>query len=157
MWEVDYKESWALKNWCFWTAMLGKTLESPLECTEIKPVNPKGYQPWTFTGRTEAEAPIFWPLDTKSDLIGKYPDAGKDWRQEEKETIEDRMVRWHPQFDGFEFEQTTGAGEGQGNLACYSPWGGRVGHDWATERRRQSPLWPYYCMLLCLPSLHFML
>ena len=195
-----------------------KTLESPLDCKEIKLVSAKGNQPWIFIGRTdaEAEAPVLWPphakswligkdwcweglgaggegddrgwdgwmasltrwtgvwvnsgswwwtgrpgvlrfmgsrrvghdwvpelnwTDAKSQLIGKYPDTGKDWRQEEKKTIEDRMGRWHPQFDGLEFEQTLRIGEEQGNLACYSPWGCRVGHDWATEQQ-QSPLWP---------------
>ena len=94
LWKLDYKESWALKNWCFWTVVLDKTLESPLECREIKPVNPKGNQSWIFIGRTdaEAEAPIFWPTDAKNWLTGKDPDAGKDWRQEEKGTTEDEMV-----------------------------------------------------------------
>ena len=84
MWELDYKESWALKNWCFWTVVLEKTLESPSDCKEIKPVNPKGNQSWIFTGRTDAEAAILWPPSAKNWLIGKDPDAGKDWRQEEK-------------------------------------------------------------------------
>ena len=97
MWDLDHKESWALKNWCSSTVVLEKTLESPLDCKEIKPVNPKGNQPWIFTGRTdaEAEAPILWPPDAKNWLIGKDPDAGKDWSQEEKGTTEDEMVRWH--------------------------------------------------------------
>ena len=91
MWELDYKESWAVKNWCFWTVVLEKTLESPLDCNEIQPVHPRGDQSWVFIGRTdvEAEAPILWPPDVKSWLIWKDPDAGKDWRQEEKGTIED--------------------------------------------------------------------
>ena len=94
MWELDYKESWRLKNWCFWTMVLEKTLESPLDCKEIKPVHPKGNQSWTFIGRTDAEAetPILWPPDAKNWLIWKDPDAGKDWRQEEKGTTEDEMV-----------------------------------------------------------------
>ena len=94
MWELDYKESWALKNWCFWTVVLEKTLERPLDCKEIQLVNPKAYQSWVFIGRTdaEAEAPILWPPDVKSRLIWKDPDAGKDWRQEEKGTTEDEMV-----------------------------------------------------------------
>ena len=97
MWELDCEESWALKNWCFWTVVLEKTLESPLDCKEIQPVHPKGDQSWVFTGRTdvEAEAPIPWPPDAKSWLIWKDPDAGKDWRQEEKGTTEDEMVGWH--------------------------------------------------------------
>ena len=106
MWELDYKESWALKNWCFWTVVLEKTLESPLGCKKIKPVNPKGNQSWIFIGRTDAEAetPILWPSDVKNWLIGKDPDAGKDWRQEEKEMIEDEMVGWHHGLNGHEFE-----------------------------------------------------
>ena len=106
MWELDYKESWALKNWCFWTVVLEKTLESPLDCKEIHPVHSKGNQSWIFIGRTdaEAEAPILWPPDAKSWLTGKDPDAGKDWRQEEKGTTEDEMVGWHHQLDGHEFE-----------------------------------------------------
>ena len=125
MWELDYKESWALKNWCFWTVVLEKTLESPLDCKEIKAVNPKGNQSWIFIGRTdvEAETPILWPPDAKNWLIKKDPDAGKDWRQEEKGTTEDEMVGWHHWLNGHEFEQVPGAGNGQGNLACCSPWG----------------------------------
>ena len=95
MWELDYKESWAPKNWCFWTVVLEKTLESPLDCKEIQPVHPKGGQSWVFTGRTDAEAEtaILWPPHAKSWLIGKDPDAGRDWRQEEKGTTEDDMAR----------------------------------------------------------------
>ena len=106
MWELDYKESCAPKNWCFWTVVLEKTLESPLDCKEIQPVNPKGNQSWIFIGRTDAEAkaPILWPPDVKNWLIWKDPDAGKDWRREEKRTIEDEMVGWQYQFDGHEFE-----------------------------------------------------
>ena len=106
MWELDYKESWALKNWCFWTVVLEKTLETPLDCKEIQPIHPKGNQSWIFIGRTDAEAetPILWPSDAKNWLIWKDPDAGKDWRQEEKGTTEDEMVRWHHQLDGHEFE-----------------------------------------------------
>ena len=97
MWELDQKDGWVLKNWCFWTVVLKKTLESPLDCKGIKPVNPKGNQPWIFISRTdvEAEAPILGPPDAKSWLIGKDPDAGKDWRHEEKGTTEDGMVGWH--------------------------------------------------------------
>ena len=106
MWELDYKESWVLKNWCFWTVMLGKTLESPLDSEEIKPVHPKGNQCWIFIGRTdvEAETPILWPPDEKSWLIRKDPDAGKDWRREEKGMTEDEMVGWHQRLNGHEFE-----------------------------------------------------
>ena len=97
MWELDHKEGWKLKNWCFWTVVLEKTLENPLDCREIKPVNPKGSQSWIFIGRTnaEAEAPILWPSDPKSPIIGKDPDAGQDWGQEEKWATEDEMVGWH--------------------------------------------------------------
>ena len=107
MWELDYKESWALKNWCFWTVVLKKTRASPLDSKEIKPVHPKGNQSWIFIGRTDAEAEtsILWPLDGKNWLIGKDPDAGKDWRQEEKGTTEDDIVGWeHHQCDGHEFK-----------------------------------------------------
>ena len=125
MWELDHKGSWVQKNWCFWTVVLEKTLESPLDCKEIQPVIPKGNQSWIFTGRTDAEAetPILWPPDVKSWFIGKDPDAGKDWRQEEKGTTEDEMVGWHHGLDGSESEQTPGVGDGQRSLACYSPWG----------------------------------
>ena len=94
MWELDYKKSWAPKNWCFWTVVLEKTLESPLDCKEIKPVHTKGNQSWIFIGRTDAEAPVLWPPDVKSWLIGKDSDAGKDWGQEEKKATEDEMVGW---------------------------------------------------------------
>ena len=133
--ELDYKEIWVLKNWCFWTVVLEKTLESPLDCKEIQPVHPKGAQSWIFIGRTDAEAEtsILWPPDAKNWLIGKDPDAGKDWRQEEKGTTDNEMVGWHHQLDGHEFEQAPGVGNRQGCLACCSPWGRRVRHNWATE------------------------
>ena len=121
MWELDYKESWVLKNWCFQIVVLGKTLESPLDCKEIQPVNPKGNQSWIFIGSTDAEALKLWPVDAKSWLIGKDPDAGKDWRQEEKGTTEDEMVGWHHWPNGHEFEQALWTGE-QGSLVCCSPW-----------------------------------
>ena len=107
MWESDHKEGWTLKNWCFWTVVLEKTLESSLDFKEIRPVNPKGNQSWIFTEWTdaEAEAPIIWPPDAKSQLIRKDPDAGKDWRQEEKETTEDEIVGWLHWLNGHEFEQ----------------------------------------------------
>ena len=110
MLDLDHKEGWALKNWYFQIVVLEKTLESPLDCKEIKPVNPKGNQPWTFTGRTdaEAEAPILWPHDVKNQLIEKDPDAEKDWRQKEKRAAEDEVVREHHQLNGHEFEQTPG-------------------------------------------------
>ena len=123
MWELDYKESWAPKNWCFWTVVLEKTLESPLDYREIKAVNPKGNQSWIFFGRTDAEAEtlILWPPDAKNWLIGEYPGAGKDWRQEKKGTTEDEMVGWHHWLDGRDLEQ--GLGVGNGSLVCCSPWG----------------------------------
>ena len=110
MWELDYTEIWAQKNWCFWTVVLEKTLESPLDCKEIQPVNPKGDQSWVFIGRTdvEAETPILWPPDAKSWLIGNDPDAGKDWGQEEKGTTENEMVGWHHRLNGHGFGWTLG-------------------------------------------------
>ena len=105
MWKLDYKESWVLKNWCFWTVVLEKIFESPLDCKEIQPVHPKGDQSWVFFGRTDAEAetPILWPPHAKSWLTGKDPDAGKDWRQEEKGMTEDEMVGWYYRLNGYEF------------------------------------------------------
>ena len=125
MWELDYKESWVLKNWCFWIVVLEKTLESPLDCKEMKAVNPKRNQPWIFIGRTDAEAEVsvLWPPDMKSQLIGKDSDAGKDWGQEEKEVTEDEMVGWLHWHNELEFEQAPGDDEGQGSLACCTPWG----------------------------------
>ena len=105
MWELGHKESWAPKNWCFWTVVLEKTLESPLDCKEIKLVNPKGNQSWIFIGKTDAESPILWPTNVKNWLTGKDPDAGKDWRQEEKGMTVDKMVGWHQWLNGHEFEQ----------------------------------------------------
>ena len=139
MLELDYKESWVLKNWCFWTVVLEKTLESSLDCKEINPrinqgsVNPKGNQPWIFIGKTDAEAPIPWPPDAKTWLIGKDPDAGKDQGHEEKGPTEAEMVGWHHRLNGHEFELASEVGDGQGSLACYSPWTCRVRCDWATE------------------------
>ena len=125
MWELDHKDSWAPKNWCFWTVVLEKTLESPLGSKDIKPVNSKGNQSWIFTGMidAEAEAPILWPPDVKNWLLGKDPDAGKDWRKKEKGSTEDEMVGWHHQLNGCEFEQALGVGDGQGGLACCRSWG----------------------------------
>ena len=106
MWELEYKESWASKNWYFWTVVLEKTLESPLDCKEIQPVHPKENQSQIFTESTdvEAETPILWPPDAKNWLIGKDPDAARDWRQEEKGTTEDEMIGWHHRLNGHEFE-----------------------------------------------------
>ena len=125
MWELDYKENWAPQNWYFWTVVLEKTLESPLDCKEIQPVRLKGDQSWMFIGRNdvEAETPILWPPDAKSWLIGKDPAAGKDWGQEEKGTTEDEMVGWHHLLSGHRFGWTPGVGDGQGGLVCCSSWG----------------------------------
>ena len=125
MWELDYKESWVTKNWCFWTVVLEKTLESPLDSKDSKPVHTKGNQSWIFIGKTDAEAetPILWPPDAHIWHSEKYPDAGKDWRQEEKGTTEDEIVGWYHWLNGHEFEQTLGDGKGQGSLECYSPRG----------------------------------
>ena len=127
MWELGHKKGWASKNWHFWTMVLENTLESPLDCKEIKPVSPNVNQLWIFIERTvvETEAPILWPSDEKSQLIGKYLNAGKDWGQEEKVATGDEMIGWHHQLNGHEFEQTLGDSRGQRNLVCYSPWGGK--------------------------------
>ena len=129
MWELDHKEDWVPKNWCFQIVVLEKTLESPLNSKKIKPVSPKGNQSWIFIGGTvaKAEAPILWPPNAKSQLIRKEPDAGKDWRQGKGTTGDDRrqMVGWYHWLNGHEFEQTLGDGEGQGSLACCGPWGHR--------------------------------
>ena len=123
--ELDYKESWVPKNRCFWIVVVEKTLESPLISREIQPVHPKGNQSWIFIGGTDAEAetPIPWPPDVKNWLVRKDPDAGKDWRQEEKAMTEDEMVGWYHRLNGHESEWTPGVGDGQGGLACCSPWG----------------------------------
>ena len=124
--ELDPKESWAPNNWCFWTVILEKTLESPLNCKGIKLVNPRGNQFWIFSGRTDAEVetPIIWPPNVKNWLmVFSDPNAGKDWRWEEKGTTEGEMVGWHHQLNGHEFEQALGDGEGQGSLMCCGPWG----------------------------------
>ena len=159
MWELDYKESWALKNWCFWTVVLEKTLKSPLDCKKIQLVHPKGNQSWMFIGRTDADAetPKFWPLDVKNWLLGKYPDPGKDWRKEEKGTTEDEMVRRHHRLDGHESEQAPGVGDGQGSLVCFSPRGHKESHmtewlnwteliDWASSDSA-SDIFPGFLLL----------
>ena len=137
MWELDHKETWAPKNRCFWTVVLEKILESPLDCKEIKPVNPKGNQSWIFIGMTDAKAetPILWPFDENCWLTGKDPDAGKDSRQEEKGMTEDGMVGWHHRLNRHVFEQALGDGDGQGSLVCCSPWGCRVRYDLGTKHR----------------------
>jgi len=124
MWDLGHKEGWVQKKW-FWSVVLEKTLENPLDVKVIKQVNPKGNQPWTFNGKTvaEAETPIIWPTDAKNWLIRKDPDVGKHGRQEEKGMTGDEMVGWHHWLNGHEFEQAQGNGEGQGSLACCIPWG----------------------------------
>ena len=153
--ELDHEESWALKNSCFWTVVLEKTLESSLDCKEIQPVHPEGDQSWVFTGRTdaEAEATIFWPPNAKNWLTGKDPEARKDWREKEKRMTEDKMVGWHHWLDGHEFERTSGVGDGQGGLVCWNPWG-RKELD-RTERLHWISIneWSLICNCLCLEYL----
>ena len=132
--ELDYEESWAQTNWCFWTVVLEKTLESPLDCKEIKSVNPKGNQSWIFIEGLMLKLKLWyfgrlmWKLTP-----WKTPWCWEDCRQEEKGMADDEMVGWHHQLDGHKFERTPGVGDGQGGLACCSLWGCRVGHNWATE------------------------
>ena len=130
IWELYHKEGWVPKNWYLQIVVLEKTLESPLDCNEIKPTHPKASQPWILIGRTdaEAEAPILWPPDAKSHLIAKDTDAGKDWGQEQR-VKKDEMIGWHHWLNGHEFEQTPGDSKGQGSLACWSPWGHK---EWDT-------------------------
>ena len=141
-------ESWIIKkakNWCFWNVVLEKTLESPLDCKEIQPVNPKGNQSWIFIGRTnaEAKASILWPPDMTSQIIRNDPDPGKDWRQEEKGMTEDKMVGWHHQLNGCEFEQAPGNSEGQGSLVCCSPWGCKQS-DKTKQLNNNNKVWSYH-------------
>ena len=149
MWDLDCEESWAPKNWCFWTVVLEKTLESPLDCKEIQPVHCKGDQSWVFIGRTDAKAetPIFWPPHEKSWLTGKDSDAGRDWGQKEKGTTEDEMAGWHHRLDGRESEWTPGVDDGQGGLACCDSWGRKESDT--TERLNWTELnwrsWFMYC------------
>jgi len=127
MWELDCEEGWAPTNWCFWTVVLEKTLESPLDCKEIQPVHSEGDQPWDFFGRTDAKAetPVLWPPHVNSWLTGKDSDDGRDWGQEEKGTTEDEMAGWHHWLDGRESEWSPVVGDGQGGLACGDSWGRR--------------------------------
>ena len=150
MWKLDNKKGWAPRNWCLQTVVLEKTLETPLDSKEIKPVNPKGNQSWILIGRTDAkaEAPIRGPPDAKNWLIGKNSDARKDWRQEEKGMTEDKMVGWHHWLDGHEFDQAPGVGDGQESLACckvqaFPCWlqSQTQLRDWATTRNCQTTFW----------------
>ena len=157
MWELNHKEGWLPKKWCFWSVMLEKTLESPLDCKEMKPVNPKRNQPLIFTGRTDAkaEAPILWPPDVKSWLIRKDPDAGKDWKKEEKGMTEDEMVGWHHWLNGHEFEQALGDCEGQGNLACYNPQSCKESEmtEWLNNNNNMLYEWPCVTKAVLLKGL----
>ena len=146
MWELDHIEGWVPKNWCFWTVVLEKILESSLDCKEINPVNLKGNRSWIFIERTDTEAPTLWPPDAKNWFIGKDRDAGKDWRQEEKGTTEDEMVGWHHWLSGHGFEQAPGDGEGRGRLVFMGLQ--RVGYDWATEQQKTKVF--KYCPLYFL-------
>ena len=157
MWQLNHKEGWALKNWWFWIVVLEKTLESPLASKEIQPVHPKGNQPWILTGRIDAktEAPILWPPDVKSQLIGKDPDAGKDWVKEAKGVTENEMVGWHHRFNGHEFEQTPRDSEGQRSQVCCSVWGHRIGYDLATEQQWQQAFsWKTACLDIYYNMMH---
>ena len=162
MWELDYKESRALKNWCFWTVVLEKTLESPLDCKEIQPVHPKGNQSWIFIGRIDAEAetPIFWLPDAKNWLIWKNPDAGKNWRREEKGVTELEMVGWHHWLNGHEFELAPEVGDGQGSLVCCSPWGCKESDtaeqlNWTELQERKIPALEWFYKFLSLGKSSF--
>jgi len=159
MWELDCEEGWAPKNWCFWTVVLEKTLESPLDCKEIQPVHSEGDQPRDFFGRNDAKAetPVLWPPHAKSWFIGKDPDAGRDWEgKEEKVKTEHEMAGWHHWFDGCESEWTPGVGDGQGGLACCNSWGRKESDTterliwsglimfiatWILSRRVVNPYW----------------
>ena len=147
MWELDCEESWEPENLCFWTVVLEKTLESPLDSEEIQPVHSEGNQPWDFFGRNDAKAetPVLWPPHVKSWLIGKDSDAGRDWGQEEKGTTEDEMAGWHHWLDGRESEWTLGVGDGQGGLACCDSWGRKESDTteqliWSDLKGTQKPM-----------------
>ena len=145
--ELDCEESWALKNWCFWTVVLEKTLKSPLDGKEIQPVHPKGHQSWVFIGRTnaEGETPVLWPPHVKSWLIGKDSDARRDWGQEEKGTTQDEMAGWHHRLDGCESGKTPGVGGGQGGMVCCNSWGRKEldTTEWLNWTELNIPLYGY--------------
>ena len=142
MWELDHKESWVLKNWCFRIVVLEKIPESPVDCKEIQPVHPKGNESWIFSGRTDAEAevPILWPLDAKNWFLGKDPSAGKDWKKEEKRAVENKMIGWHHQLNGHEFEQTSGDSKDR-EAWCATVHARLPGvrHNWVTELNCRIP------------------
>ena len=158
MWELNYKESWALKNWCFWTVVLEKTLESPWDCKEIQPVHSEGDQSLVLIGKIDvaAETPVLWPPDAKSGLIWKDPDDGKDWRQEEKGTTEDEMAGCHHWLDGRESGWTPGVGDGQGGLGCCDSWGRKESDT--TERLNWTELnWIGFKINNSCPTFHIQL
>ena len=159
MWELDCEESWAPKNWCFWTMVLEKTLLSHLDCKEIQPVHSKGDQSWVFIGRTDAKAetPILWPPHAKSLLIGKHSDAGRDWGQEEKQMTEDEMAGWHHQLDGQEFEWTSGVGDWQRGLACCDSWGHKESDTTEWLNWTDAPLYWIFIAYFILESLYLSL
>ena len=141
MWELDYEESWAPKNWCFWTTVLEKTLESPLDCKEIQPVHPKGNQSWVFIGRTdvEAETAILWPPDAKSWLIWKDPDAGKDWMWKERGTTEEEMAGWYHWLNGWVWVNSASWWWTGRPGVLWFTGSQRIRHDWATELNWTEP------------------
>ena len=159
--ELDYKESWASKNWCFWTVVLEKTLESPLDCKEIQSVHPKGDQSWVFIGRTDvaAETLILWPPDAKSWLIWKDPEAGKDWGQEKKGMTEDEMAAWRHRLNGHGFGWTPGVGDGQGGRECWDYWGRKESDTAArlnwTELNNERCWASFTCLLAVYPHVFF--
>ena len=157
MWELDCEEGWVLRNWWFWTEVLEKTLESPLDCKEIQPVHPEGDQPWNFFGRNDAkvETPVLWPPHEKIWLIGKDSDAGRDWEQEEKGTTEDEIAGWHHWLNGRESERTPGVGDGQGGLACCNSWGHKESDmtEWLNWTERSLQIRFYWLLFeLCCHS-----
>ena len=164
MWELDCEESWVLKNWCFWTVVLEKTLESPLDSKEIQLVHPKGDESWVFIGGIDAKAetPILWPPHVRSWLTGKDPDAGRGWGQEEKGTTEDEMAGWHHQLNGHEFEWTLGVGDGQEGLAYCDLWGRKELDmtewlNWTEWREKPFKINIIFCFLMNLAEQDFLL
>ena len=155
MWELDCEETWVPKNWCFWTVVLEKTLESPLDCKEIQPVHSKGDQSWVFFGKNDAKAetPVLWPPHVKSWLIGKDSDAGRDWGQEAKGLTEDEMAGWHHRLNRCGFGWTLGVGNEQGGLACCNSWG-RKGSD--TTEQLTELNWTESLLVLYKKYLHIL-
>ena len=152
MWELDCEESWVLKNWCFWTVVLEKTLESLIDCKEIQPVHSKWDQSWVFFGRNDAKAetPVLWPPHAKIWLIGKDSDARRDWGQEEKGTTEDEMAGWHHRLNGCGFGWTPRVGDGQGGLACCDSWSHKESDttEWLNWTECTYKYWQLYCIVI---------